>query len=48
MKKVNFNIRIEEELRKEFRDIAEENAQSPSALVRMWIKEYIEKNKKDS
>ncbi|MBU5266278.1 ribbon-helix-helix protein, CopG family [Virgibacillus proomii] len=48
MKKVNFNIRIEEELREQFKKTAEENVQNPSALVRRWISEYVEKHKKDS
>lgn len=46
MKKVNFNIRIEKELRDEFRKVAESNAQTPSALVRMWIEKYLKENKK--
>ena len=46
MKNVNFNIRINEEMRNEFRKIAESKAQSPSALVRKWIEEYIKENKK--
>ena len=47
MKNVNFNIRISEELRDQFKEIAESKAQTPSALVRMWIKEYVKENKKD-
>lgn len=47
MKKVNFNIRIEEELREQFKKVAEENVQNPSALVRRWISDYVEKHKKD-
>ena len=46
MKTVNLNIRIEKELRDEFKRIAEENAQTPSALIRKWIEEYIKENKK--
>lgn len=46
MKTVNLNIRIDENTRDEFRRIAEENAQTPSALIRLWIKNYIEENKK--
>jgi predicted DNA-binding protein len=47
MKKVNLNIRIEEEMRDEFKRIADENAQSPSALIRKWIEKYIEENKEE-
>lgn len=47
MKKVNLNIRISEELKNDFYRIAEENVQTPSALIRRWIEEYIKKNKKD-
>lgn len=45
MKTVNLNIRIEEELRDQFKKIAEDNAQTPSMLVRKWIEKYIEENK---
>jgi len=45
MKTVNLNIRISEEMRNEFKRIAEENAQNPSALMRKWIKNYIKENK---
>lgn len=47
MKTVNLNIRIEEKMRDEFKKIAEENAQTPSALIRKWIEEYIKENKKN-
>jgi len=43
IKDVNLNIRISEDLRKEFYRIAENNAQNPSALIRMWIGKYVEK-----
>jgi len=46
MKTVNLNIRIDEETRNKFRKIAHDNAQTPSALLRKWIIEYIEKNEK--
>ncbi|WP_165820931.1 hypothetical protein [Pueribacillus theae] len=46
MKKVNINIRIEEELRDKFKKIAEENAQTPSLLIRNWIEKYIKENQK--
>ncbi|GEM01611.1 hypothetical protein [Halolactibacillus halophilus] len=46
MKTVNLNIRIEEETRNKFKRIADDNAQSPSALIRKWINDYIETNKK--
>jgi len=45
MKTVNLNIRIEEELRDQFKKIAEDNTQTPSMLVRKWIEKYIEENK---
>mgnify|MGYP001228258508 CR=1 FL=1 len=45
-KNVNLNIRINEDMRDEFNRIAESNAQNPSALIRLWIKNYIEENKK--
>jgi len=41
IKDVNLNIRISEDLRKEFYRIAENNAQNPSALVRRWIENYL-------
>ena len=47
MKKVNFNIRIEKELREEFKRVAESNVQSPSALVRKWMEDYIRENKEE-
>lgn len=46
MKTVNLNIRIEEELRDEFKRLAESNAQTPSALIRKWIENYIKENQK--
>jgi len=48
MKKVNFNIRIEKELREEFKKTAESNVQSPSALVRKWMEDYIRENKEEN
>lgn len=47
MKTVNLNIRISEEMRDQFRKVADENAQNPSALIRMWIEDYLKENKKD-
>lgn len=47
MKTVNLNIRISEKMREEFKKIAEDNAQNPSALMRKWIENYIKENKKD-
>jgi len=44
MKTVNLNIRISEEMRDEFKKLAEENAQTPSMLVRKWIEDYIKEN----
>lgn len=46
MKTVNLNIRITEEMRDEFKRIAESKAQTPSILMRMWIEDYIKENKK--
>jgi len=48
MKTVNLNIRIEEELRDEFKEVAKDNAHNPSALLRKWIEDYIKENKKTS
>lgn len=44
MKNVNLNVRITEELRDKFKEIAESNAQVPSLLIRQWIEEYVRKN----
>lgn len=46
MKNVNLNIRVSEEMRDEFKKIADENSQNPSSLIRKWIEKYIEENKK--
>lgn len=46
MKTVNLNIRISEEMRDQFKKIADENAQNPSALIRKWIKNYVKENQK--
>lgn len=43
---VHIQARIPESIRSEFREIAERNAQNPSALIRIWIEKYIEDNKK--
>lgn len=40
-------IRMSKEMKDEFQRIAKENAQNPSQLVRNWIKDYIEENKKE-
>lgn len=45
MKTVNFNFRIEEEIKDEFKRVAESNAQTPSILMRMWIDMYIKESK---
>lgn len=42
-KEKNLNIRIDEELREAFKKKAHDNAQTPSALINKWIKEYMEK-----
>lgn len=47
MKTVNLNVRISEDMRDEFKQVAESNAQTPSALIRLWIENYIKENKKD-
>lgn len=46
MKTVNLNIRISEEMRDQFKKIADENAQNPSALIRKWIENYVKENQK--
>lgn len=46
MKTFNLNIRINKEMRDEFKKLAEERAQTPSTLVRKWIDNYIKENKK--
>lgn len=46
MKTVNLNIRISEEMRDQFKKIAGENAQNPSALIRKWIENYVKENQK--
>jgi len=43
---VHIQARISKDLRDEFQTIASQNAQNPSALIRLWIKEYIKENKK--
>lgn len=43
---VHIQARIPESMRNEFREIAEGNAQNPSALIRLWIENYIKENKK--
>lgn len=45
MKTVNFNIRLEEKLRDEFKRINEERSINASHLVRKWIEEYVNENK---
>lgn len=42
---VNYNIRIDREIREEFKRTAQANAHNPSALVRKWIEDYIDNNK---
>lgn len=39
-------VRIPAELHEQFRAIAAQNAQNPSALVRKWIEEYVRDAKK--
>ena len=43
---VNYNIRIDKELRDQFKEVAQENAHNPSALVRKFMEDYIKENKK--
>ena len=43
---VHIQAQIPEGLRKNFRKATAENAQNPSALIRLWIEKYIEENKK--
>ncbi len=46
MKAVNINVRITEELRDKFKEVAESNSQVPSLLIRKWIEEYVKENSK--
>ena len=46
-KEVNLNIRIQQSLRKEFYDVAESRAQTPSILLRNFIKDYIKEKTKE-
>lgn len=43
---VHIQARVPETMREEFRKVAESNAQNPSALIRLWIEQYIKENKK--
>jgi predicted transcriptional regulator len=38
---VNFNLRIEDEIRNKFIKLAKEEDMTASQLVRKWIKEYV-------
>ena len=40
-------IRIEKSIKKDFFEKAEENSQTPSMLIRNWIKEYIKGDTKN-
>lgn len=40
-------IRLPKELYEEFKNIAKDNAQVPSLLVRKWIESYIKDNKEE-
>lgn len=42
-----FQIRINKELYEQFKIIAADNAQTPSLLVRKWIKNYVDNNKEE-
>lgn len=46
MKDKFLQIRISAELHKKFKQTAAENMQVPSLLIRKWIEDYVEKNKK--
>lgn len=39
-------IRISKKTKEKFQHIAKKNAQNPSQLIRNWIENYIEENKK--
>jgi len=43
-KQAHIHVRIDEEIKDKFLEIAKSNAQTPSALIRAWILQYIEKN----
>jgi len=44
MKKVNFNMLIDEDLKKRFIKIAKQNDETASQLMRKYIKDYVSKN----
>lgn len=44
---VHIQAKITKALRDEFKSVAQANAQNPSALIRMWIENYIEENSKE-
>ena len=43
-KQAHIHVRIDEEVKDKFYSIAKNNAQNPSALIRIWILKYIDKN----
>lgn len=45
MKTSNIVIRISEDSKEEFYKITNNNAQTPSVLLRKWIEKYVEENK---
>lgn len=45
-KEVRIGIRVTEELRREFMEICDEKAINASKLLRKWIEDFIEQNKK--
>ena len=44
MKKVNFNLLIEKEIKEKFIRLAKLNDETASQLVRKFIKEYVKNN----
>ncbi|GGJ85865.1 hypothetical protein GCM10007063_05400 [Lentibacillus kapialis] len=37
----NLNIRIDKELRDQFKETAKKNAHNSSELIRQWIEQYV-------
>lgn len=44
--RTTIQVRVDEEVRDKFYEIAKENAQTPSHLIRLWIDNYINDNEK--
>jgi len=44
--RTTIQVRVDEKVRNEFYEKAKENAQTPSHLIRLWIDNYINDDKK--